>query len=96
MVPWDLDAYSGSFPFDLQPSAVLSMFHRKNDHFTSQIVLGDRTFDYDSMINGGRLRDIGRDILATVPSPAMVLAIYDRSSAQKVSRDPEKPFQMMY
>ncbi|TFK81763.1 hypothetical protein K466DRAFT_501589, partial [Polyporus arcularius HHB13444] len=54
------------------------LFHPARRHFTTQIVMDGRTYDYDSMARGGRLSDVGRDLLAEVSTRAVVMAVYHR------------------
>ena len=60
------------------------VFHHRRAHYTAQLVIGDRTFDYDSMANSGILGDIGRDALTANPTPSSVLVVYHRTSTAKV------------
>ena len=61
------------------------LFHRKRAHYTAQAVVGDQTFDYDSMAHGGGLCRVGRDVVAATPTPSAVMVVYNRTSVSSVS-----------
>ncbi|OBZ71985.1 hypothetical protein A0H81_08091 [Grifola frondosa] len=56
------------------------LFQCERSHFTAQVVIGDRTFDYDSIANHGKLQDIGREQCCSIPTHKVNMVMYHRAS----------------
>ena len=60
------------------------LFHSKLSHYTAQLIIGDRTFNFDSMQNSGVLVDVGRDVMATTLARQVSMVVYMRTSVASV------------
>ncbi|TBU52815.1 hypothetical protein BD310DRAFT_995754 [Dichomitus squalens] len=61
------------------------LFHPKRGHYTAQVVLGNMTYDYDSMQGDGLLHHVGSATMVTTPTRCTGIVFYHRNSGEQTT-----------